>query len=194
MALTLTSDPILSREDVREILDEANDTRAIVLINSVSARFLSYTNRLRITVPSSDLVELLQGNGMTELFVHASPITATTSIKILANGDVQETLTAADYEVYATAGCYHRNSSTWPLNDTGERDVEITYRGGWAAGSIPGDIIEGAIAQMRAERQRLSGTGMVTSMSRGGESVQYEQPAGLLAGVKEAWNPYRILV
>lgn len=192
MALTLTSDPILSIDDARALVDEGDATRATLLVNSVSALFLRFTNRTRITVPAADITEYVEGLGGLWLFVHASPITVVTSVALMANGAVSQSYAAADYTTFADAGALRRNGGEWPLDIDGDKSLRVVYRGGWAAGSVPGDIVSGAIQQMRYERQRLDGRVGVENMSRNGESVGYET-GGMLKAVRDLWGPWRIV-
>jgi hypothetical protein len=73
-----------------------------------------------------------------------------------------------------------------------EHNVKVTYTGGWA--TIPGDIQQAAIIQMKVDRQRTD-AGMVgiNSLSQDGQSVSYDQ-SGLVKEVRDILEPYRIEV
>jgi hypothetical protein len=193
MAITLTTDPIMTVDDVRALAEEDNITRATVLVNSVSAQFRTFTNRIRITDSGSTtaLVEYLEGLGSQYLWLHSTPIISVAQVDLLAAGNVSRTLAAAEYEIYADAGSLYRNYDLWP-EPGGERDIKVTYRAGWVAGSLPGDVVSGAIQQMRWERTRMDGKVGAESVSRGGESVSLET-GQLLKSVREAWSPWRIM-
>jgi hypothetical protein len=193
MSITLTTDPILSLADAMGLIEETNAVRATVLLNSVSDSFRRFTNRTRITVPAADITEYVGGLGGLWLFLHASPITVVTSVDVMLDGAVDEALAAADYTLFADLGALRRNGSEWPLDVEGDHSVRVIYRGGWAAGSVPGDVIMGAVTQMRYERQRFDGKVGVESLSRNGESVSYET-GGLLKATRDLWAPYRITV
>lgn len=193
MAITLTVDPIMTVDDVRAFTEESDVTRATFLINAVSAQFRTYTNRTRITDSGATtaLVEYLSGLGSEYLWLHASPVISIASIELLLAGDVSETLAAAGYESYAETGALYLNSGVWG-DPSGERAIRVTYRAGWVAGAIPGDIVAGAVEQMRWARMRLDGKVGAESVSRGGESVSLET-GQLLKSVRDAWAPWRIL-
>lgn len=194
MAITLTTDPILTVDDVRALTEENDVTRATFLINAVSAQFRTFTRRTRITDSGASvgLVEYLPGLGDSYLWLHATPIISVTSIEMLSAGTVTSTLATTDYEIYGDRGALYRNGALWPGPD-GERDVKVTYRAGWVVGAIPGDIVAGAVEQMRWARMRLDGKVGAESVSRGGESVSLET-GQLLKSVVDAWKPWRIMV
>ena len=193
MAITLTTDPIMTVDDVRALTEEGDVTRATFLINAVSAQFKTFTNRTRITDSGATtaLVEYLSGLGDSYLWLHATPIISVTSIELLSAGTVSSTLASTDYEIYADSGALYRNGALWPGPD-GERDIKVTYRAGWVAGALPGDIVAAAVEQMRWARMRLDGKVGAESVSRGGESVSLET-GQLLKSVRDAWSPWRIM-
>ncbi len=191
MPITLTTDPILSTDDVRALIDEQNPEMAKLLINAVSLEFLKFTNRTRITSAVS-LVEWVKGINSQYLFLHATPITTITSVQRYSLGVLQETYASTDYMIALNSTALLKYSSTWEGNSESEEpNIKVTYTGGFTA--VPGDVIRGAIEQMRYERLRMAGRVGIENVSAGGESVNYET-GGLLKGVREIWAPYRVVV
>lgn len=194
MAITLTSDPIMTLDDAMALIDESNPVRATFLLNSVSALFRSFTNRCNI-LKTTGIVEYLIGNGDARLWVHATPIdtTATVQVETIANGTTYETLTLAGgtLAVMAEVGAISRNAGFWPISDD-HHNLKVTYTGGWTAGALPADVVMGAVQQMRYERMRFDGKVGVESVSRSGESVSFET-GGLLKATRNLWEPWRVL-
>lgn len=193
MAITLTSDPIVSEADAKAFLATDDDTAVRLLINSVSAKFLAFTGRVAINKTAS-IVEYLRGLDDFRLWVHATPIdtTATVQVEILSDGQVDETLTLAASKliVYATSGIIGRSGGLWPASYD-EFNLKVTYTGGWS--TVPGDIVSSALRQMKYERMRDQGLVGASSASRGGESITYET-GDLLDEVRKTWKRYKVMV
>lgn len=193
MAITLTSDPIVSEADARKMIDCQDDDVIRLLINSVSAKFLAFTRRVAINKTAS-LVEYLRGLDDFRLWVHATPIdtTAVVKVEILSDGQVDETLTlaASQLVVYATPGIVGRVAGCWSASSD-EFNLKVTYTGGWT--TVPGDIVASALRQMKFERMKDQGFVGVSNVSRGGESVTYET-ADLLEEVRKTWQRHKVMV
>jgi hypothetical protein len=186
MAIALTSDPIVAIEDVKAVLNLNDETTAKLLINSVSEKFLRYTERTVLN--STSVIETLRGDGTGVIWLlnYASAIA---SVIILANGDASITYDSDDFS-FDTVGRISLHSVTTPLSYD-EENVKVTYTGGWA--TIPGDIVLAALEQMQVENNRLSGRGAgISSESFEGHSVSYEQD-GIVSSVKDVWRKYKVL-
>lgn len=193
MAISITTDPIVSLTDTKSILGIGDDLEAILLINAVSAKFTRYTNRVRINEGATS--EWAQG-GRLKVYCHASPVDTTSdfTISVYQDGEVAETLTlaAGDFRVVNTAtDSYVELIEYSPPLIEGLDTLKLDYTGGWS--SVPGDIVLAAIDQMRVERERRHGTLGAMSVSQNGQTVQLET-SGLIRAVEEAWRPYRFEV
>jgi hypothetical protein len=193
MAITLTSDPIVALSDVKELINEVNDTEAKVLINAVSEKFLRYTGRKRITQGS--IVEWDKG-GLTKIYLHGSPVDESSAVQVdVYNGtEIAVTMTVADEDlriVQCATSAYLELVTYCPPWIEGIDTVKISYTGGWE--TVPGDIVLAAIDQMRIERNRMDGNLGALSMSANGETVRFET-SGLIKAVQDAFEPYRMLV
>jgi len=187
MPITLTSDPIVSEAVVQEMLGIAGD-EARLLINSASVKFKNYTGRLRII--NGAVTEYQRGSGSSKFWLHATPITALTSVQIMSDGAVSETVTSYDYD--AATGRFALHNRSIPLSED-ENTLKVVYTAGWAAVSVPGDIMEGALELMRVEQDRRKGRAGVKSESMGGHSVTF-QTGDLPESVAQAWDPYRFMI
>lgn len=194
MAITITSDPIIGLQDVKTLIREVDDTEAILLINSVSAQFLRFTNRLRIT--KGTVSEWAKG-GRDKIYLHGSPVDESSTVSAACygtDGTVATTLTLAAGDlrvVQSPVDAYIELISYVPPWVDGLDTVKISYTGGWT--TVPGDIVLAAIDQMRVERMRRDGTLGARSVSANGETVQFEI-GGLIRSVADAWEPYRMVV
>jgi hypothetical protein len=192
----ITSDPIIAINDAKSVLGISEDRDAIILINSLSAKFKRFTNRVQINQNIvADIVEKIIPYGGDRLYLHA-PIWTGTNFTISAavydGGDVADTYTFADGEIaYMTDDMSSEIlllGALWP--DEGlNGHVQVTYKGGWAA--VPGDVVQGAILQGRMDLLRTTGEVGVTSRGRAGETTSY-QSAGLIQEVRDLWAPYRM--
>jgi hypothetical protein len=194
MAISLTSDPIVSFSDVRDLLSEASETEATLLINAVSEKFKRYTHRRIINQGS--VSEWAHG-GLHKIYLHGSPVDESSEVTVEVygtDGDVSATLTkgADDLRVVQTDTTAYIVLLTYiPPFVEGYQTVKVTYTGGWSA--VPGDITLAAIDQMRVERQRRKGTLGVESVSQDGQSVKFEI-SGLIKSVQDAFDPYRMVI
>lgn len=186
MAITLTSDAIVAIEDVKKVLSLNDSLTATILINSVSEKFINYTERTVLN--SATVTETMRGDG-TDVIWLLNYASSVTSVEILQNGVVVETYGSDDFS-FDAVGRISLHSVTTPAS-TGEENVRVIYTGGWT--SIPGDIVMSALEQMRVENNRLSGRGAgVSSESFDGHSVSYSQD-GIVSTVKDVWKKYRIM-
>jgi hypothetical protein len=194
MAISLTSDPIVSFSDVRDLLSEASETEATLLINAVSEKFKRYTHRRIINQGS--VSEWAHG-GLHKIYLHGSPVDESSEVTVEVygtDGDVSATLTkgADDLRVVQTDTTAYIVLLTYiPPFIEGHQTVKVTYTGGWSA--VPGDITLAAIDQMRVERKRRKGTLGVESVSQDGQSVKFEI-SGLIKSVQDAFDPYRMVI
>jgi hypothetical protein len=167
-----------------------------MLINSLSAKFKRYTNRVQINQNIvADIVEKIIPYGGDRLYLHAPIWTGsgfTISAAVYDAGDVADTYTFAAGEIaYMTDDMSSEIlllGALWP--DEGlNGHVQVTYKGGWPV--VPGDVVQGAILQGRMDLLRTTGEVGVTSRGRAGETTSY-QSAGLIQEVRDLWAPYRM--
>lgn len=195
MALILTSDPIMTEEDGQALLNSNNDQQLILVINSVTQKFRQYTGRVAINYdPDTAVIEHVHPTDAHRIWLAASPIITdgkTFTAETIADGAVSETFTLADGDLDITSTDVYASVSpigwAFPLTDDPGQYVRLTYYGGWAA--VPGDILAAAVAQAMIELKRLGGTVGMDSLSRKGESVQYDR-GGVIKETAEAWDPY----
>lgn len=198
MALTLTSDPILSISDAKALLDLSTDQQAILVVNALSQKAKRYLNRVQLNQNTTTaIVEKITPYGGQVLHLHAPIWTGTeytVQAVVYSGGDVQDTYTVADGDLQLrtsdTASRIILVAGTWP-DDTLPGYVEVTYKGGWA--TIPADVIQGAIMQGRVDIRRQMGEVGFSSRGMQGESTQY-QTTGLVRECMDLWNPYRVLI
>lgn len=197
MAFVITTDPLIGISDAKSILGISDDQAAIVLINSLSAKFKRFTNRVRINqLTTADIVEKIIPYGGDRLYLHA-PIWTGTGFTISAV--VYEGVTVLDTYTFAAGELAYMTDDTsseilligamWP-NEGLNGHVLVTYKGGWA--EIPGDVTQGAILQARMDLLRTTGEVGVTSRGRAGETTSY-QSSGLIQEVRDLWSPYRMM-
>jgi hypothetical protein len=187
MSVTLTTDPIVSEQLALEILKWQSTNEVRLAINSVSARFLNYTGRKRIT--SGAVTEWIRGNGLDCFWLHGAPVTAVTSIQIYDGGTLSETVSTANYGLNADTGKVVLHGLLLPLSE--EDNVKAVYTGGWT--TVPGDIQQSALALMRLDKARMDGRIGVSSEGREGFSASYET-GDLPKSVADVWRQYRYMV
>ncbi len=190
MPATLTADPILTLLEVKEWGEINGEETAKRLINIVSAKFLSYTLRVRITEGVvNEHVYPLDGN---TAFTHARPIAAAlvTVIEKTRYGDTETYLEDDDDLIIdRIRGRIFKSGGLWDMT-FGFPSLNLQYSGGWA--TVPADVVAGALAQMKVEQQRLKGLVGADTFGAGGDSTTPES-AGLIKSTIDAWKPYRIL-
>jgi len=197
VAFVLTSDPILAMSDAKVVLGITEDRDAIILINSLTAKFKRYTGRVQISEnQTTDIVEKIIPYGGDRLYLHAPIWTGsgfTIEAKVYEGGSLVDTYTYAGGDIgYLTDDTSSEIlllGGLWP--DEGlNGHVQVTYKGGWAA--VPGDVVQGALLQARMDLLRTTGEVGVTSRGRAGETTAY-QTSGLIQEVRDLWGPYRML-
>jgi hypothetical protein len=197
MAFVLTTDPIIGISDAKAILGIADDQAAIVLINSLTAKFRRFTNRVQINQNIvADIVEKIIPYGGDRLYLHA-PIWTGSGFTLEAK--VYEGVTVLDTYTFAAGELAYMTDDTsseillirgsWP-DDGLNGHVQVTYKGGWSV--VPGDVTQGAILQGRMDLLRTTGEVGVTSRGRAGETTSY-QSSGLIQEVRDLWQPYRMM-
>jgi hypothetical protein len=189
MPAVLTSDPIMTLLDAKEIGHIDDEQTAIVLINIVTQKFKTYTQRSRITEGAVDEhVHPLDGN---TAFTFSRPIAAAdvTVIQMTRTGATTTYLEADDDVIVdRVRGRIYKSGGTWDTG-TGFPSLNLQYTGGWAA--APADVVAGALAQMKVEQQRLKGLVGADSFGAGGDTMVPET-AGLIKSTVDSWKPYRI--
>jgi len=203
MTITLCSDPIMQTDDVKKILS-CEEYEAALLINSVTAKFLHFTGRT--VIASAACTETVRGDGSALLYVRNRPIdlfgepagtppvapAIPVTVTLLAAGSTTDTWTDTDDElsIDADAGEIASLSGAFPESD-GERNVRIAYTGGFE--TVPGDVIMGAVIQMKVDRRRYTKEAGISSMGADGESMQLET-GGIVKAVADLWRPYRTVI
>jgi len=192
MAISLTSDPIISAADANTLLGwGTTDEETYSAINAVSARFLQFTGRSRITSGAiAAEIHNLPPYGCPVIWLKAAPVDTgeTFTVEMYDDGSLSETIASGDYTLYATTGKLVLPSHGVIRQDY-TRDIRVAYTGGWS--SVPWDVVEAAVELMRLDKARRDGAIGVQSISREGMSTNY-QTAGIPQEVKDAWAPYRI--
>lgn len=192
MAVTLTSDPIVTEAAAADVLEYSADSDLVrFLINAASARFLEYTQRTQITLIDSALTQYddLPPPGAPAIWLRATPVSEITSVKLLHDGSEEETISSDDYRLRASDGELYLPYHTGSHPDWGY-EIETIYKGGWS--TVPGDVQAGAFELMRITKERLAGRAGVQSVGFEGISHSYEL-SSLPRSVAETWEPYRIL-
>lgn len=187
MAITLTTDPIVSEQLVLEML-ALRDDKARALINSVSASFLKYTGRSRITQGTVTDKEKAPPPHVPVLWLRATPISAVTGIEIYSGGDLLDTLAADEYTLNTDTGrlVLHVGVGGYPGP---EQVIHAEYTGGWE--NVPGDVQFSALEMIKLQHARLQGRVGVTSESHEGHSASFE-PGGVPTSVADVWRAYRV--
>jgi len=194
MSITLTSDPIVSIADVRDLLSEADEKEATLLVNAVSEKFKRYTHRRIINRGSVSEWRL---GGLRKMYLHGYPVDESAEVTVEVygtDGAVHTTLTKGNGDVRVVQSgvdAYVVLISYIPPFVEGVQTVKVTYTGGWS--EVPGDVVLAAIDQMRVERQRRKGTLGVESASQDGQTVRFET-SGLIRSVQDAFDPYRMVI
>lgn len=183
MSITVTSDPIISAQLIMDLLGIQNTDKAAFLINSVSTRFLKYTGRLRITNGAVTEYQATQGGAV--FWLHATPITAVTSVQALVDGAVTVTITGYDLDNETGKLALHQDLVP---GSYGENTLKAVYTAGWT--TVPGDVQMSAIQLVRVEYDRMSGRAGYTSEAAEGHSVSYQVDT-LPKSVEHVWNQYR---
>lgn len=195
MPITLTTDPIISLADAQSLVGASNDDQLKLAINSASAKFLQYTGRRKINYSASvAVVEDVRPEDARRIWLAASPIVTDgkeVTVESISDGAAANTYTysGGDIEVVSTELYAYITPIGWsfPAYRAGDRYLRVTYFGGWS--DVPGDVLAGAVAQLRVELERLGGMVGMSSISRQGESVQYDRD-GVIAEAAQSWNPY----
>ena len=198
MALTLTSDPVMSINDARSLLDIVTDAEAILVINGLSEKLKRFTQRVQINQNTdTPIVERIRPYGGQFLHLHAPIWTGngfTIEAIVYGAGEAADTYTLADAELQYTTSDQASKlvlvGGLWP-DETLNGYVQVTYKGGWA--TVPADVLQGAIMQARVDLKRMRGEVGVTSRGMQGESTQY-QTAGLVRECLDLWQPYRVMI
>jgi hypothetical protein len=191
MADVITTDPIMSLADAKEWGGFTDDDQTIRLINIVSVKFLTFTQRARITEGAVDeYVFPLDGN---TAFTGTRPISAAdvTVIEITRSGDTT-TYLEADDDVFCdrVRGRIYKTGGTWTTG-TEFPSLRLQYTGGWT--DPPDDVVAGTLAQMKVEQQRLKGSVGHDTITTAGDTLTPDRES-VIKEAAEAWKPYRIFV
>ena len=190
MAITLTTDPIILAADAEVLLDWEPGPELTLAINSVSARFLKFTGRQRITSGTLVQIEALPPYSVPTVYLRAAPVDTgeTFTVEVYEDGASAETLSDSDYDLEDVGG----RLLLLGHNGTGPRSTRrlvVSYTGGWS--TVPGDVIESAVRLMKLDKQRRDGVSGVQSASYEGVSTTY-QTGDIPSDVADAWQAYKV--
>jgi hypothetical protein len=151
----------------------SNDSRYEDIINNVSWRFNSITNRL---LKARSITEYRDGNGTQEVYTDQWPINSnSTSIDIRIDTDrdydTGDKVDSDSIVIYSTPGRIHLEDDTF---STGPQAVKLVYNGGYS--TIPYDLAYAAKEMCRLlwKKEQENRVG-IKSQSYEGGSVTYEQ-------------------
>ena len=202
MAITLTTDPIITSEDAQALFDLTDEMLAALLVNALTEKFKRFTNRVQLQKDlSTQVVEWLRAFGTDKLYLHASPVRLVDDsqqaieckAEIYNDTDLLDTYTYADSEFRVETDDRHSllelYSGSWP-SWSESQIVKVSYYAGWS--ETPGDVLEGAVLQGKIDLLRLKGEVGVESRGAQGESTRYDT-SGLIKAVRDLWRPYVVL-
>lgn len=204
MAIALTTDPIMAVEDAYELFGIKNDTKTRLLVNALTKKFLTFTGRVQLGASyTAAIVERVRGHGdSTRLWLHGAPIHVVDGAGDPLALEAQLYVDGAADDLYTYANgdlqLVHNNDNGaaielleggWP-DQCSSMFVEVRYFGGWLA--VPGDVMQGALLQGKADLRRMEGEVGVSEKSRDGESTVYDT-SSIIKPVRELWLPYRVI-
>lgn len=219
MAIALTADPIVTVQECKDVLGMNDETKTIVLINSVSAKFLKYTNRVRIN--KGQVMETTQAVDGRLVWAHAPPISQDQEVRIQILDQyqiVKESYSSESGELVVDwlrgrvarpnctpfpnfCGCGNAAPADGiPTPETGRGggasgftfpNLELSYIGGWE--TLPGDLVMSAFEQIKMDLERLKGNTGITAASGLSEQVAFETE-DISKSVLSIWKRYRVLV
>jgi len=192
MAITLTSDAIITAADAEALLSWEPGPELTLAINSVSARFLKFTGRQRITSGALVQTEALPPAQVPTVYLRAAPVDTgeTFTVEVYQDGASVETLTDSDYDLEDVGGRLFLNGH----NSTGNRSTRrlvISYTGGWS--TVPGDVVESAVHYMRLNRRRRDGMVGASSVSSDSTATATVSNIGNIPPeVADVWQAYKV--
>ena len=192
MAITLTTDPIILAADAEVLLDWEPGPELTLAINSVSARFLRFTGRQRITSGALVQTEALPPYPVPVVYLRAAPVDTgeTFTVEVYQDGASTETLTTSDYDLEDVEG----RLMLLGHNGAGPRSTRrlvVSYTGGWS--TVPGDVIESAVHFMRLNRRRRDGMVGASSVSEGSTVTATTFNIGNIPPeVADVWQAYKV--
>jgi hypothetical protein len=161
------------------------------IVNAVTELIEDETNR-RIVVRGTAEAEVFSGDGTPYYRVLHPPISTLTGMTIAIEDHTSPTVSNDDQvrvdmdtgEIWLISDVF---SQAYPRNCT------VTYKGGWALGSVPRPIWQVAraeIARMYRERDRKSEE--VQSVSAEGQTVTYFKEIGLTQDSRDKLARYKV--
>lgn len=192
MAVTLTSDPIVTEAFVADVFGTSfagDEVRHY--INAASAAFLQFTHRERITKGAVSYEEALPPAAVPIVYLRAAPVDTGEDFTaaIYYEGTLDETLTTDDYELNATTGRMRLEGYAHGAYGSPYR-LKLTYTGGWS--TVPYDVQQSALEFIRHAKARAEGRVGVTSESREGFSTSFEN-TDVPASVANVWQRYGVI-
>lgn len=189
MAVTLTSDPIVTAQRVADVLNVSGD-EITHYINAASFAFLRYTGRSAINQQEVTDYLALPPAGAPVVYLRAAPVDTGQDItlQVYYDGSLFDTIGSGEYVLIANTGRLELRENTVRGLGFGYR-LHATYTGGWA--SVPDDIQQSALELIGWYKARAHGGAGVTAEGVEGQTVSYER-ASLPTSVREVWDRYRI--
>jgi len=209
---TAYTDRVIEVEAVKRLCSVNDVDQAALMVNSVTDKFLAYTGRVCwkrgagvgdggepevTTYPT--VFEYRKGMGEDSLILHGGPVLTDTDndmvITRLESGAVVETLSYNDNDFYlmetgAKGGVVTVTLASGEFAFSNGPTLKFDYVGGFA--TVPGDVTQLAVEQIRYELRRMEGHAGVTNLSRGGESSGFETE-GLLKVVTDGLKRYKVI-
>lgn len=192
MAITITSDPIMLEADAEALLAWEPGVELILAINSVSARFLKFTGRQRITSGALVQTEALPPPQQPTVYLRAAPVDTGEdfTVEVYQDGASVETLTTADYDLEDVDGRLFLLGHT-STNNRSTRRLVISYTGGWS--TVPGDVVESAVHYMRINKRRRDGMVGASSSSKDSTVTATTFNIGNIPPeVEDVWQAYKV--
>ncbi len=165
----------------------------ITMLNGIISRAEQYCNQKFDY--EEDYVQIVRPSGFT-LFLNRKPVYSIASIVPLIDGvyDIDNAIDDTSY--YLDENCIRAKSGEWC-----HRKYQVTYTAGYieylqedssGGTSLPYDLAEGIMTQLRWEFQNRKTVGVTSSTDIQGNRTQLN-PWGLLPGVQLILNKYKIL-
>jgi hypothetical protein len=144
-------------------LPDSQQTRVETLIGWITSKAETITRR---ELESKERKVYLSGYGGSDLILPHWPVETVVLVKI---GDEEIT----DFSVDKRQGILYRTEATFPQ---GERNIEVTYTGGWSETTAPDDVKLACIEAISWNLKRLNdgAMGIKNQTTPDGVNVGYE--------------------
>jgi hypothetical protein len=173
------------------VADTGPDDVLTEIVNAVTELIENEVNR-RVVVRTDAEAEVFSGDGSPYYRVLHPPISTLTAMTIAIENHTSPTVSNTDQVRIDMA-----TGEIWLLQDVFAaaypRNCTVTYKGGWALGSVPRPIWQvtrAEIARMYRERDRKSAE--VQSVSAEGQTVTYFKEIGLTQDSRDKLARYKV--